>query len=486
MIRVALCGLWHETNTFAALPTTQDQFHFLEGDDLTSTLRGTRTPIGGFLNWAAHEGVEVIPTVFAWALPSGTVEAAVHQHLVGRLVDGTIQAQPDAVLLDVHGAMVAEGCDDVEGDLVRRLRSALPGTPLGAVLDFHANTTTAFIDVIDVMSGYDTYPHADPYDRGLEVAGLLMRVLRRDLRPMRSLVQPPLLIPPQAQATGDLPMRGVMGRAHDVERDPRVITVTVAAGFPYADVPSAGMSVTVTTHEDADLARELAEHLARAAWDARARFQVTQMDPEAAVARALQYADGPVILVDSADNIGGGSPGDGTALLAALLDARARGAVVEIVDAGAVARAREIGEGGVLATEVGGKTDRWHGVPVPVRAKIVRLLRSDFTYKGSYMTGRRVESGWAVLLDADGIHLVLRERKVMPFDQEALKVLGLEPARCRIIVVKSAIAWRAAYGALARAVIEVDTPGVCTANLKTLPYRRVRRPIVPLDDDVAW
>lgn len=486
MPRVAICGLWHETNTFAVPPTTREHFHVLEGAQIPAALGGTRTPIGGFLDRAAHEGLNIVPTVFAWALPSGTVDAATHDDLAARLVDRTAAARPDAVLMDLHGAMVAEGHEDVEGDLVRLVRRALPQVPVGVVLDFHANTTATFVGAVDVLAGYDSYPHLDPYDRGVEVAGLMVHVLGHDLQPVHALVQPPLLIPPQAQATDQPPLHEIMARAHAAERQPGVVNITVAAGFPYADIPSAGTSVVVTSQSDAVLAQGLADELARMLWDARSQFHVSQVTPDEAVARALRQPEGPVILVDSADNIGGGAPGDGTAVLAALLRGRAAGAVVEVVDPEVVALARRTGEGGVLTAEVGGKTDRLHGPPVGVRGRVERLCRSEFTYTGSYMTGRRVDGGWTALLDVDGVRLVIRERKVMPFDQEELRVLGLEPGRCRIIVVKSAVAWRAAYGTMARAVIEVDTPGVCTADLRTIRYRRVRRPVVPLDEEVAW
>lgn len=486
MTRIAICGLWHETNTFAGTATGPDDFHVLQGAEILSTLRGTRTPIGGFLDWTSAQGVEVLPTVFAWALPSGTVDARTYEALATRVVEETATARPDAVLMDLHGAMVAERCDDVEADLLGRVRDTLGSIPIGVVLDFHANTSAAFTRAVDIVTGYDTYPHVDPYDRGLETAELLGRLLDGAIQPARAWAQPPLLVPPQAQATSQAPMQDLMVRAHHSERDPAVLNVTVAAGFPYADVPCAGVSVVVTTNGAPDLARAMAEDLARAAWGAREAFAVMQLPPDEAVAQALRSTGGPVILVDSADNVGGGAPGDGTAVLDALLRARAEGAVVTVVDPDVVRAARACGEGGVVVAEVGGKSDSRHGRPVPIRGTVRRICQSDFTYRGSYMTGRRVESGWAALLDVGGVLLVVRERKVMPFDQEELRVLGIDPARVPIIVVKSAIAWRAAYEAMARAVIEVDTPGVCTANLRTLPYRRVRRPVAPLDEDVRW
>lgn len=485
-MRFAVGGLLHETNTFAAGQTSPADFEILEGRAVIDTLGGTRTPLGGFLDAARGRDVEIVPTLFAWALPSAMVSRHAYDQIVGRLLARTVEARPDAILLDLHGAMVAEGCEDVEGALLADLRGRLGDIPIGVVFDFHANISPAFVERVDVFAGYDTYPHIDPYDRGVEVCGLLLRLAAGTIRPTRAYAQPPLLLAPQVQATAASPMREVMAHAHMMEQDPRVLSITVAAGFPYADIECAGLSVVVTTDNDPALARFLADDLSRVAWDAREAFRLTTVAPDEAVARALTYPNGPVILVDSADNVGGGSPGDGTVLLDALLRARAQGAVVTVADPEVVALARRAGEGATINAHVGGKTDDQHGPPVSVHARVARLARSEFTYKGSYMTGKRVSAGWAAVLDADGVWVVARERKVMPFDAEELRVLGLEPDRCRIIAVKSAIAWRAAYEGIAEAVIEVDTPGVCTANLATLPYTRVRRPIVPLDHGVTW
>jgi microcystin degradation protein MlrC len=490
MVRIAVGGLWHETNTFSAEPTERQDFQVLDGEGILAGLNGTRTPIGGMLDAARSKPRgrqwEIVPTFFASALPSGTVTREAYAQMADHLVHRFRDARADGILLDLHGAMVAEGCEDVEADLLMRLRRDVGSAPIGCVLDLHANISGAFADTVDVVAGYDTYPHIDPYERGIEVALLLERLLAGDVRPMRAYAQPPLLTVPQSQATDRAPMADLIRRAHHAERLTGVLNVTVAAGFPYADVPFAGLSVVATADGDQALAQRIAAEIARAAWEARRGFQVQNTPPEEAVSHALESREGPVILVDVADNVGGGAPGDGTVLLDALLRQRATGAVVAITDPEAVRLARRAGEGAILRTEVGGKTDRFHGPPVPVRGRIVRLARGDFTYQGSYMTGRRVEGGWTALLDADGIQVILRERKVMPFDQEELRILGIDPARCRIIVVKAAVAWRAAYGEIARGVIAVDTPGICTANLSTLPYRRLRRPVAPLDPTLVW
>jgi microcystin degradation protein MlrC len=483
-MKVALGGIWHETNTFAAAPTTAQDFEVRQGEAIREAFAGTKTPLGGYLDAARERGWEVAPALFAPAVPSGTVARGAYEDFAGQLVSRLAEAKPDAVLLDLHGAMVVEGIEEVEGDLLGRIRARLGRVPIGAVLDFHANVNPTFVERVDVFAGYDTYPHVDPYERALEVAGLVERLAAGRIRPARASARPPLVTVPQAQRTDASPMKEVLALAHEAERRAGVLSVTVAGGFPYADVPHAGLSVTVTTDggEPAPVAREIA----RAAWEAREGFRVENLAPAEAVARALREPEGPVILVDQADNIGGGSPGDGTALLAELLKAGAEGAVVTLADPRAVALARRAGPGAFIDLELGGKTDRLHGPPVRVWAQVLRVGSGDFSYKGSYMTNKRVTAGEAALVEASGVRILVREKKVMPFDRQEIEVMGVDPARCRIIVVKSALAWRAAYGDLAKAVLVADTPGICTARLETLPYRRLRRPVVPLDPVERW
>ncbi len=485
-MRVAVGGIWHETNTFSRSETSLDKFELYEGASILEAFKNTRTPIGGFLEGARAAGLDILPVLFASATPSGTVRGDTYQWLASRLVDRLAELQPDGILLDLHGAMVVEGIEEVESDLLERLRSRLGDVPIGVVFDFHANIPDSFVRSVDVFAGYDTYPHVDPVERGVEVATLLARRLRGEIRPTRAVVRPPLLTAPQSQHTNGGPMGELMAMAADAEKRSGVLSVTVAGGFPYADVPHAGLSVVATTDGNPELAASIARDIARAAWGSRSRFVVKNIPADEAVVRALRRPDGPVILVDVADNVGGGSPGDGTVLLEALLRAEARGAVVTMADPEVVARAYEAGEGASINVAVGGKSDRLHGAPVDLRARVARLGSGDFTYKGSYMTSRKVTAGRAALLESSGVRVLVREKKVMPFDREEIQVMGIDPAQCRIIVVKSALAWRAAYGDLAREVIDVDTPGICTARLDTLPYRQLRRPIAPIDGSVSW
>lgn len=484
-MKIAVGGIMHETNTFAKAQTTLDHFRayqFARGEEMLVQYASIRNEIGGMLAGARENELQLIPTLFTFAVPSGMVARETYEQLATWLLDDLAQREWDGVLLALHGAMAAQGVPDVEGDLLRRVRAVAGDRPIVATCDLHANTSAAMCEYANGLIGYDTYPHIDPYERGVEAAQVIAKILRGEIYPATAFESLPLLSVPQAQYTGQSPMREIMARAAEIESDARVVTASIAAGFPYADVACAGMSVVVTANGDLNLARTYARELRDMLWARRAEFQVTNLPAGEAVQRAMTADASPVILADVADNIGGGSPGDGTVLLQALLDARAQNAVVTTADAEAVAQALDAGIGQFVSLRAGGKTDALHGAPAALRGRVRLISSGEYVHKGSYMTGMRVNMGRTVVLDCDGVDVVLMERKTMPFDAEQLRSLGIEPAGKKIIVVKSAIAWQAAYGDIAKQTYYVDTPGICTANLKTLPYRNVRRPIFPLDE----
>lgn len=483
-LQVAIGGIWHETNTFANTRTALDafqQYQFARGSDILTRFENVRNEIGGMIAGAREIGLELAPTLFAGAVPSGIVTEETYAQLSTWLLDDLRARDFDGVLLVLHGAMVAENVPDVEGDFLQRVRAVVGARPIVATFDIHANLSASMCKHADVLIGYDTYPHVDVYERGVEAAHAMGNMLRGKIHPTVAFQQIQLMSVPQAQHTSHAPMREIMVRCAEIEQDPRVVTASVALGYPYSDIRDAGMSVVVSTNNEPDLAQSYVRELCDLIWAQRDAFVVQNIPVNEAVQRAVTSDTAPVVLVDVADNIGGGAPGDGTALLQALLDANAQGTVVTIADAGAVAAAIDAGIDSSVTLRVGGKTDAMHGPPCQVRGRVRLISSGEYTHKGSYMTGTRMCMGRTVVLDCGGVDLVLMERKTMPFDAQQLRSLGIEPADRNIIVVKSAIAWQAAYGEIAKRALYVDTPGICTANLKTLPYRNVRRPIFPLD-----
>lgn len=479
-MRIAIGGVFHETNSFVSSATTLSDFRdyqLAEGEAMLE-YGNTRSEIGGFIAGCERAGATVVPTIFTAAVPGGAVEHADFEVIVDRLVAALDVARPDGVLLCLHGAMSTTACGDADGEVVLRVRDVLdPAVPVVATLDLHANTSDAMVRGLDALVGYDTYPHVDMYERGVEAAELLASGQRR----VATHHKVSLITAPQVQYTDVSPMREIMQRVHELEAVEDVV-VSVTAGFPYANVDCLGMSV-LASGTDCAAATEVGRLLADEVLAQADEFRFEALPVADAVERALGL-EGPVVLVDSADNVGGGSPADGTAILEEWLRRNGTGLVVAIADPESVAAAFAAGTGAIARLRVGGKTDDRHGRPVELTARVRLLSDGRYTTRGSYNRGFVVQMGRTAVVETHGNTIVLSERRAMPFDAEQLLSVGVSPAACRALVVKSAVAWRAAYGPYAREVIEVDAPGVCTANIARLPYaeprRELMRPLPPL------
>ena len=485
-MRFAIGGIVNETNTFARGPVGRDAFLQLRGEECFA-YAGTNHSLGGAIDGCREVGIEPIPTLYADAFASGMPSRAAFEALLAELAARIGNAAPvDGVVLTLHGAMAAEGHPDAEATIARQVRAVVgPHVPIAVTLDFHANIGQAMVDAVDIVTTYDTYPHRDEAERAREAVALLARTARGEIRPTAALVKPPMMPVPQGQFTDAPPFKDLIAAAHAMERD-EALTVTVAGGFPYADVPVAGSGFLVITDGQPERARTLATDLARQAWASRAAMRVRNTPVEHAVAEAIAQPVGPVILVDVGDNIGGGTPGDGTALLAELLRQGARGVVMVIADRDAVAQAVAAGKGGIVETAVGGKTDAWHGEPVPVRGQVISISDGQWVHEGPEWAGVPVEMGPTAVLQVDGVTLVLTAKPTAPGDLQQLKSLGIEPATQHIIVVKAAVRWRGGYGPIAKHAIHVDTPGLGRADLTRFPFRHIRRPIWPLDPTTTW
>ncbi|MDR6550495.1 M81 family metallopeptidase [Paenibacillus qinlingensis] len=482
-LQIAVAGILHETNTFA--PGITDIAHFREqwtmgGDAFVARYAGTRTTMGGVIAAAAVQGVSLLPGLYVAATPSGMVEAVTGDTLIDALVD-TIDSRSDGLLLIMHGAMVSEQYADYEGECLRRLRAKLgPDFPIAMTIDLHGNISQAMVRHADLIVGYDTYPHVDMYERAVEAFDLLVRSIRGEIRPVRAMVHTGMLVVPQGMLTSVGSMKLIMDHAFEMERMPGVLNVTVAGGFPYSDVPDAGMSVVVTTDGDSGLAERCAAELAQMAIDRKETFNVSYATPREAVTEALAQLEGPVILAEGSDNVGGGAPADATHLLAELINVPKKAFIV-IRDPEAVKVAYWHGIGGLFEGLVGGKSDSLHGTPVAVKGKIRLLFDGHYRHAGPYMTGQHAEMGLTAVVECGLLTLVLTEKRVAPWDVGHVRSVGLWPGDYHMIVAKSALAWQTAFGSFAKHVINVDSPGCCNANLAHFQYQHVSRPIYPMD-----
>ncbi len=490
--RIAIGGIAHETNLFSNAPTDFEQFRqrvLIGGRDLLGGFAGTRTVVGGFLDGIAAIGATAIPLLYASATPGGIVTHAAYTELRQSLLDALRAAGAvDGVLLGLHGAMVAEDVADVEADLLRAVRSIIgPDAPLIATLDSHANISAAMVCAADALVAYTTYPHVDTYERGYEATTLLQR--RLDGQAIATaLACPPMLapLPPQC-TTEETPMRQVLRVAERERRRPGVLNIGVAGGFPYSDVPDAGLRVLISTAGDEPLAREVARRIADDAWRRRAAFMPCLTPVDEAVRHVAEATAYPLVLSDSGDNPGAGAPCDGTVLLAALRAARLRDVAIGVIrDPETVAQAVAAGIGAAIAVRLGGKTDDRHGAPVVAVARVARITDGVFTNTGPMGTGGRTRMGTTAVLDLDGIAVVVTEQRVQALDLSLFRSVGIEPTAARAIVVKSSVHFRAAFAPIAAAIIDVDTPGISSPHLERFAFQRVRRPIWPLDPEATY
>jgi microcystin degradation protein MlrC len=339
------------------------------------------------------------------------------------------------------------------------------------------------VESATLLHGYKTYPHVDMDARGREAALQLAEVAGGRRRPTVAFRQPPMLPPIAGQATTRGPMRRLYDLADALERRPGVLTVSIFAGFPLADIRDAGLSVYVATDHDQALADALADELAAAAWALRREFLHSALPAREAVARALALDGRPVVLADIADNTGGGAAGDTTTLLRELLRVGARPATVACLwDPDAVRACVAAGVGASVSLAVGGRIDPGHGAPLAVRGRVRTLSDGRFVHKGPMCRGLEGRLGPTAVLDVNDVKIILISHRWQTLDPEMIRFVGIDPAGEKILAVKSSVHYRAAFEPIARAILEVDAPGLSSSNLGRFAFVNVRRPIFPLDD----
>ena len=484
---VAIGGIMHESNTFSDTPTDFEAFHTSVGDEIIDAWTDTHHEMGGFIQGAAQNGYTLYPTLMAAATPAGRVTDAAFDRLTEMLLQRLKTApKSEGLLLALHGAMVVESYPDGDGEVLRRLRAVFPAEfPIVVTLDHHANVSEQMVNLSTALVIYKTNPHIDQGHRGLQAAALMHRILSEGIAPTQSLSKPPMLLNILYQNTSAEPMRSILNAAAELEARDDVLVANVAAGYPYADVYEAGPTFVIVTDDTRQLARKEAERLSEMLWNVRGRLTLDLPDAAAAVRQAINAEKHPVILVEMGDNIGGGSPGDSTIILAELLKQDAAEFVVVLWDAESVQTCLRVGVGEEVALSVGGKTDRLHGKPVPIRGRVRLIHDGHFVETEPRHGGQKYHNqGLTAVVELASPHralVVLTSRRQTPFSLHQLLSLGVQPQAMRIIVVKAAIAYRAAYEPIAGEIIEVDTPGLTAVNPQHFTYGHLRRPIFPLD-----
>ena len=485
--RIAVGGILHESNTFSSDLTQLDDFRgrsLRRGDEIRDEFADSQHEVGGYIEGAEIHGLDLLYTVVASATPAGPVTDRALDTLTSELIERLRQAGPvDGLLLALHGAMVVESHPDGDAEVLRRLRKSLGDElPIVVTHDAHANVAPEEVELSTALVIYKEVPHVDQRERGIHAAEIMAKIVKNGVRPAQAIEKPPLLYNILFHNTNREPMLPLVQEARRLERaNPRILGVSVPVGYQYSDVPHMGPSVVVVTDGDPELAQTDAKRLASMMWEHRKLMKLDLPNPAEAVRSALAEPNTPVVLVEMGDNIGGGSAGDSTAILEELVKQGARGYVSAMFDPEAVQHAVAVGIGGDFDRAVGGKSDGLHGAPVRIRGEVKLLYDGQYVETAIRHGGRRyLDQGLTAVIHAEGSTqdlpnvVLINSKRHTPFSLGQLTSAGIVPERQKILVVKAAVAFRAAYEPIAGTIIEVDTPGLTAVNPNRFTYKRAR------------
>ena len=489
--RVLFAGLFHETHTFVEGMTGLKDFAILREEELLRC-EGDSSPLGGALAAARKFGWVILPTIDFRASPSAMVEDVVIESFWKEFKERALpffSGGVDAIYLVLHGAMVSQSLDDVEGEILERIRK-LPGAaavPIFGVFDLHANFTQRMADHSNCLVAYRENPHTDARDAAQFAATLLEKSFQTGVVPRTYWLHPALVWPPTGTATASEPMLTLEKMAREMERNSQDIWCTnVVAGFSFADMPETGVSFTICSSGPTAEARAKLKALSESAVNHRALGNATEPNIDAVMANIVLPTSGLTVLVEPSDNIGGGAPGDGTGILRALVKHRANNAAVCINDPEAVALLNGLKVGEKTTLNIGGKGSRLDAGPLPLEVELISRSNGRFELEDkkshlASMSGNYFDMGPTAVVRHEGILILLTSIKTPPFDLGQWRSQRIEPRNLSVIGAKAAVAHRRAYDPIAKQMLWVDTPGPCSSHLKSLPYKKIKRPIYPLD-----
>jgi microcystin degradation protein MlrC len=456
-----------------------------EGDDLFGPNRVKGGTIDAICDVANKEGIELIPTIYAFGNAGPAVADATYEYLKERLLQGvrTHRRELAGVILPLHGAMSTESLDDPEGDLIKSVREIVgPDVPIVVSLDMHAHMTALSTDYVDGITSLQTHPHVDMYSNGARAMHLLARAIKGDAKPVVAQRKIRMMSSAETHNTTVGPMSQVMQRALAMEKEPGILATAIFATQPWMDVRELGWSTVVVADGDRALAQAKADELAMMCWERRERFLVHKTPIKEAVQKVLASESQPWVLADSSDSVTGGSNGDGNLLLKTLLEMNyADSALMTLTDPEAAIACFTAGVGATVTLPVGGKLTPGFYSPITVTGTVNTLWNGKYT---SSLTPMPVDIGRTAVLQVGGIHILLSEYKAATIDAEAYRGGGLEPKNFKIVQVKSPGGFRVIYGPFAAGILELEAVGPCDSELPRLPFKRIWRPLWPWDKNL--
>ncbi len=493
MPRVGILALIQESNTFLPGKTTFDHFQqdlILSGEEVRRHFATAHHEVRGFFDGLARAKLDAVPIFAARAYPFGTIESAAFDRIIRLMMDELMLAgRLDGLLVAPHGATVSESYPDADGHWLSVVRQAVgPQIPIIGTLDPHANLSPEMVAATDALTAYRTNPHIDQEQRGVEAAELMARTLKGEVRPTQAASFPPMAINIERQCTSEPPLCEVVSQFEAVRGRQGVLSASLLLGFPYADVTEMGSSALVVTDNNPALARTLANQLGQEMWSHRQGLAGSFLSVEDAVTQAKSLA-GPICMLDMGDNVGGGSPANGTWLAHELHRQRVGPSFLCLYDPTAVVQAESLGVGSRVRLSVGGKTDELHGPPFHavfvVKFAGDGIFSEDQVRHGGFTS---FDQGRTVIVETeDGlITVMLTSRRVPPFSLRQLTAFGLDPRQFHVLVAKGVNAPLAAYQPVCENILRVNTRGVTMADMTQLPYHHRRKPMFPFERETLW
>ena len=486
-MRAVIAMMKHETNTFSPIPTPWERFEAWGayfGEDALKAYEGTAMPMGAYIALAREAGFEIVTPVAAEAMPSGIVKAGAYDRMFDAICEA-VDAGCDLVMLDLHGAMVAEFAPDGEGNLLQRLRLIAPQVPICVTCDLHANLTEAMVGNCTALIGYKTYPHIDMHEVADQVGRILLRTLEGEIDPVMAWGNKPLLAQTLRMGHDDEPMKGLLSRAREAEKA-GMLAATVFGGFPMADFEDAGLSSVVIADGDLVAAQEVVNGILEQAWGQRVDFIHRHHPLQETVAKAKALKEYPVILLDHADNVGSGGTEDVMGVIAEVMTQELEDvAVAAVWDPEAVQTMIAAGEGAEVTLPLGGRTNMpsigRRGESLTLTGTVRTITDGAFVVEGPMYTGVTVRMGPTAVLDTGRMKIVVVSRHHEPWDLGVFTSVGIDPATTKYLLLKSRIHYRAGFGTLAKHTLTLDGVGVTTSDNNQIVFKNVRRPIFPLD-----
>lgn len=485
---ITLAGLFHETNTFAEGLSRLSDFTLMQGDELLAE-RGNVSPVGGFFEVADAHACKLRPVIALRAFPGPMVEDGVVEYFLRHLLEDLHACRPDALFMVLHGAMVCESEDDVEGYVLSKIREELGSDfPIFGVYDLHANVSQKMTQSASGLIAYRENPHRDAFAAAKDAALLMFDSLDSNRPCHMTMRSVPVLLTPIQTGTDDLPMSALEAEARVLENEsPGIAALNINAGFAYADTADTSLSFSAVVWANCK-----AEDAFDALEAVLGRVGLPESDPPLTIQNALsEISDAcPVItlLVEDADNIGGGASGRSTTLLRELIAADCHSAAVAICDLELVESLESISIGQGTSVVFSGLGRRSNEEPLCVEAVLIARSSGQFDLEDIHshlasVSGRTFEMGPSVVLQIGGIEVLVTSRKTPPMDLGMWHSQGIDIESKRIVGIKAAVSHRQAFSGIATKELHIDTPGPCSNLLSQFEYQKLRRPIHPLDPD---